>query len=118
MTFRVEEEEEEVEEELQDTAEAPTNPRIGEGGEEVMMMITQHGMHHNLQALEGEETKMMMDSGGLTMEIIVSITPKKSLRIETLMAIQPMIMTQGKMRKEKELGVLVLGGKDIGETEV
>ena len=113
----MEEEEEEVEEELQDIAEAPTNPRIGEGGEEVMMMITQHGMHHNLQALEGEETKMMKDSGGLTMEIIVRITPK-SLRIETLMATQLRIMTQGKMRKEKELGVLVLGGKDIGETEV
>ena len=118
MTFRVEEEEEEVEEELQDTAEAPTNPRIGEGGEEVMMMTTKHGMHHNLQALEGEETKMMMDSGGLTMGIIVRITPK-SLRIETLMAIQHRIMIQGKMRKEKELGVQVLEGKDIAEgTEV
>ena len=116
MTFRVEEEEEEVEEELQAIVEAPTNPRIGEGGGTDMMKIIQHGMHHSHQ---GEEIKIVMASGELTMEIIVRITPKKSLRIETLMATQPMSMIPGKMRKEKGLGAQVLEGKDIAEgTEV
>ena len=116
MTFRVEEEEEEEEEELQAIVEAPTNPRIGEGGGTDMMKTIQHGMLHSHQ---GEEHKIVMASGELTMEIIVRIIPKKSLRIETFMVTQPKNMKTGRMRKEKGPGAQVLEGKDIAEgTEV
>ena len=114
MTFRVEEEEEEVEE-LQAIVEAPTSPRIGEGGGTDMMKTIQHGMLHSHQ---GEEHKIVMASGELTMEIIVRII-QKSLRIETIMDIQPRHMKTGRMRKEKEPGAQALEGKDIAEgTEV
>ena len=115
MTFRVGEEEEE-EEEIQATPEAPTNPRIGEGGGTDMMRTTQHGMLHSHQ---GEGLKIVMASGELIMEVIVRITPKKSLRIETFMVTQPKNMKTGRMRKEKGPGAQVLEGKDIAEgTEV
>ena len=110
MTFRVEEEEEE--EELQVTAEAPTNPRIGEGGGIGMMRTTQHGMPHNHL---GEGHRIVMASGELTMEAIVRATPKKSLRIETLMDIQQKDMRTGRMRKEKGPGAQAQEGKDIAE---
>ena len=108
----MEEEEEEEEEELQVTAEAPTNPRIGEGGGTDMTRTTQHGMPHSHQ---GEGHRIVMAFGELTMEAIVRITPKKSLRIETLMVIQPKDMRTGRMRKEKGPGAQAQEGKDIAE---
>ena len=112
----MEEEEEEEEEELQAIVEAPTNPRIGEGGGTDMMKTIQHGMLHSHQ---GEGLKIVMVSGELIMEVIIRITPKKSLRIETFMVTQPRHMKTGRMRKEKEPGAQALEGKDIAEgTEV
>ena len=112
MTFRVEEEKEE-EEEIQATPEAPTNPRIGEGGGVDMMKNMQNGMLHNHQE-QGQ--RILMVSGGQTMEVIVRgqtmeviviATPKKNPRIGITMDIPPKSMRIEKMKKERGPGAPV-----------
>ena len=81
-----------------------------------MKRTTQHRMPHSQQ---GEGHKMVMVGGELIMEIIIKMNPKKSLRIETLMATQPKSMRAGRMKKEKGPEAQVLEGKDTAEgTEV
>ena len=114
-TFRVVEEEEEAEE-LLDTVEDPTNPRIGEGERTDIMRTIKPGMPHSQL---GGRHRMVMVGGELITVIVTRMNLKRSLRIETPMVTPPRNMRQGRMKRGKEPGAQVLEGKDIAEgTEV
>ena len=107
MTFRVVEEEEEVEVQ-EDIVEELTNPRIGEGTTLLMRKNTRTGMlPRQLDPVKEAKSLKKMRHG------MTRGSTRRSLRIETLLGI-----SLGTMKKEKEQGALAQEERDIvGETE-
>ena len=113
MTFRVVEEE--GEEEVQgDTAEEPTNPRIGEGARLLMKRNIRTGMlHSQLDPVRARSLKKMSHGGIKIIATIVST--RRNLRIEIPLGTLPEIMKIGIMKTGKEQEAQVLEVRDITE---
>ena len=108
-TFRVVEEEEEAEV-LQDTAEDPSNPRIGEGERISTMKNIRPGMPH--KQLERRLKKMSL--GGIKI-IVIIVSPRRILRIEIPLGTSPKTMRLGSMKRGRELEAQVPEVKDTTE---
>ena len=118
-TFRVVEEEGEVEElqdiveELQVTAEEPPIPRIGERERTAMMMTTRNGMIHR-QPVPARARKLRKMSLGGIRTIVTIVIPRKNLRRGN-----PLGTTQRTLKRRKGQEVQVpeerdiVGGKEV-----
>ena len=100
MTFRVVEEEGEVEVQW-GTAEEPPNPRIGEGVRIIMRKNIRTGMlHSQLDPVRVRRLKKM--SLGGTRTIATTVSPRRNLRIEIPLGTLPENMKIEIMKKGKE----------------
>ena len=113
MTFRVVEEEGEVEVQW-GTAEEPPNPRIGEGVRIIMKKNIRTGMLHSQLDPVRVRRLRKMSLGGIRITA-TTVSPRRNLRIEIPLGTLPETMKIETMKKGKEQEAQVLEVRDIIE---